>query len=127
MIRHFFLLLTVIILTSCKTIEFSSISYSNSELINKNSQVKQIANKEWQKLTRKGINFLESNDLKQASIAFNSALKLNISNSYLQFLNGYTYHLKALESDTTKFKLAEEGYKLAVKFDETNWIARYHL
>ena len=71
--------------------------------------------------------FLEENDLEQASLSFNSALKLNINNSYLQFLNGYAYHLIALESDTTKFKLAEEGYKLAVKFDETNWMARYHL
>ena len=64
---------------------------------------------------------------KEASKFFNLALKLNISNSYLQFLNGYTYHLIALNRNGTKYNLAEEGYKLAIKFDESNWIARYQL
>ena len=126
-VRQFFLLLTLTMITSCQTTKLSSINYDDTKLINQKSQVKKKFNKEWQKHTRKGMIFLEENDLEQASLSFNSALKLNINNSYLQFLNGYAYHLIALESDTTKFKLAEEGYKLAVKFDETNWMARYHL
>ena len=126
-VRQFFLLLALTMITSCQTTKLSSINYNDTKLINQKSQVKKKFNKEWQKHTRKGMIFLEENDLEQASLSFNSALKLNINNSYLQFLNGYAYHLIALESDTTKFKLAEEGYKLAVKFDETNWMARYHL
>ena len=126
-VRQFFLLLALTIITSCQTTKLSSINYNDTKLNNQKSQVKKKFNKEWQKHTKKGMIFLEENDLEQASLSFNSALKLNINNSYLQFLNGYAYHLIALESDTTKFKLAEEGYKLAVKFDETNWMARYHL
>ena len=126
-VRQFFLLLAVTMLTSCQTTKLSSINYNDTKLNDQKSQVKKKLNKEWQKHTKKGMIFLEENDLEQASLSFNSALKLNINNSYLQFLNGYAYHLIALESDTTKFKLAEEGYKLAVKFDETNWMARYHL
>ena len=126
-VRQFFLLLALTIITSCQTTKLSSINYNDTKLINQKSQVKISFNKEWQKHTRKGMVFLKENDLEKASLSFNSALKLNINNSYLQFLNGYAYHLIALESDTTKFKLAEEGYKLAVKFDETNWMARYHL
>ena len=126
-VRQFFLLLAVTLITSCQTTKLSSINYNDTKLNNQKSQVKKNFNKEWQKHTKKGMIFLEENDLEQASLSFNSALKLNINNSYLQFLNGYAYHLIALESDTTKFKLAEEGYKLAVKFDETNWMARYHL
>ena len=125
--RQFFLLLALTMITSCQTTKVSSINYNDTRLNNQKSQIKKKFNKEWQKHTRKGMIFLEENDLEQASLSFNSALKLNINNSYLQFLNGYAYHLIALESDTTKFKLAEEGYKLAVKFDETNWMARYHL
>ena len=126
-VRHFFLLLALTMITSCQTTKLSSINYNDTKLNNQKSQIKKKFNKEWQKHTSKGMIFLEENDLEQASLSFNSALKLNINNSYLQFLNGYAYHLIALESDTTKFKLAEEGYKLAVKFDETNWMARYHL
>ena len=126
-VRQFFLLLALTIITSCQTTKVSSINYNDTRLNNQKSQIKKKFNKEWQKHTRKGMIFLEENDLEQASLSFNSALKININNSYLQFLNGYAYHLIALESDTTKFKLAEEGYKLAVKFDETNWMARYHL
>ena len=126
-VRQFFLLLALTIITSCQTTKLSSINYNDTKLINQKSQVKISFNKEWQKHTRKGMVFLKENDLEKASLSFNSALKLNINNSYLQFLNGYAYHLIALENDTTKFKLAEEGYKLAVKFDETNWMARYHL
>ncbi|CAN0501134.1 unnamed protein product, partial [Discosporangium mesarthrocarpum] len=58
---------------------------------------------------------------------FNGALKLEVSNSYLQFLNGLAYHMIAIRSDRTKFAYAEQGYKLAVKFDDSNWMARYYL
>ncbi|MEX0827922.1 MAG: hypothetical protein WD005_03115, partial [Haliea sp.] len=78
-------------------------------------------------LAAQGIKALEENKLKEASRAFNQALKLDITNSHLQFLNGYAYHLMGDLDDATKYTLALEGYKLAVQFDQTNWVARYYM
>ena len=36
-----------------------------------------------------------------------------------------TYHLIALNQNSTKYNLAEQ--ELAIKFDESNWVARYQL
>ncbi len=78
-------------------------------------------------LAKKGIKAIEDGRLKDASLTFNQALSLEITNSYLNFLNAYTYHLMANRNDVSKFPLAEEGYKLSIRFDPTNWIAHYHL
>lgn len=75
----------------------------------------------------RGVQALQEGDLDLASRLFNGALKLEIQNSYLQFLNGLAYHMIAIRSDRTKFTHAEQGYKLAIKFDESNWMARYYL
>ena len=81
-VRQFFLLLAVLIITSCQTTKLSTINYNDTKVINQKSQIKKNFNKEWQKHTKKGMIFLEENDLEQASLSFNSALKLNINNSY---------------------------------------------
>ena len=78
-VRRFFLLLALTMVTSCQTTKLSSINYNDTKLINQKSQVKKKFNKEWQKHTRKGMIFLEENDLEQASLSFNSALRLNLS------------------------------------------------
>ncbi len=78
-------------------------------------------------LAAQGIKALDENRLADASKTFNRALSLDITNSYLQFLNAYTYHLIGDLDDTSKYPLALEGYKLAVKFDPTNWVARYYM
>ena len=75
----------------------------------------------------KGVSLLRENKFKEASKVFNQALKLDAQNSYLQLLNGLTYHMQAVRSDQSMFSLAEQGYKLALKFDQSNWIARYQL
>jgi len=75
----------------------------------------------------KGVKLLEKGQYEKASKAFNLSLKLDPANSYIQFLNGLTYHLRTLQSDGSLFELAKQGYELAIKFDPTNWIARYHL
>lgn len=77
--------------------------------------------------TTKGVRLLGQGRYEEASKAFNRSLKVDPANSYVQFLNGLTYHLRALKSDGSLFDLAKQGYELAVKFDPTNWIARYHL
>ena len=78
-------------------------------------------------IATRGVQALREGDLELASRLFNGALKLEIQNSYLQFLNGLAYHMIAIRSDRMKFSHAEQGYRLAVKFDETNWMARYYL
>ena len=78
-------------------------------------------------IATRGVQALREGDLELASRMFNGALKLEVQNSYLQFLNGLAYHMIAIRSDRTKFSHAEQGYRLAVKFDESNWMARYYL
>lgn len=78
-------------------------------------------------IATRGVQALREGDLELASRLFNGALKLEVSNSYLQFLNGLAYHMIAIRSDRTRFTFAEQGYRLAIKFDESNWMARYYL
>ena len=75
----------------------------------------------------RGVQALREGELELASRLFNGALKLEIQNSYLQFLNGLAYHMIAIRSDQSQFSHAEQGYRLAIKFDETNWMARYYI
>lgn len=70
---------------------------------------------------------LKKEDLDNASKFINNALRLEINNSYLQFLNGYVYHQQVSNGDVTKAEMAKQGYELAIQFDATNWLARYHL
>lgn len=79
------------------------------------------------RLVAKLVAALRDNDLEQASKFANQALALEITNSQLQFVNGFVYHQLAIAGDQTKADLAKEGYLLAIKFDPTNWLARYHL
>jgi Flp pilus assembly secretin CpaC len=84
-------------------------------------------NTESRKFAAAAVEAIRANDLEKASEFTNNALRLEITNSYLQFLNGYVYHLEANNGDATKLPLAQQGYELAVQFDETNWLARYYL
>jgi general secretion pathway protein D len=78
-------------------------------------------------LRREGVKALRENRLKEASTYFNAALKLDVQNPSTQFLNGLAYHMQAVTSDRSLFPLAHQGYSLAIQFDPTSWIARYHL
>lgn len=79
------------------------------------------------KFAADGVKALQKGDLLEAQRDFNAALKLDIGNSQVQYLNGLTYHLRALHDDRSLMPLAEEGYQLAIQFDRTNWQARYQL
>ncbi|HCW66490.1 MAG TPA: hypothetical protein DHR80_04605 [Thalassospira lucentensis] len=80
-----------------------------------------------QVLVRESINALEAQNMDEASRLINLALKLDITNPDLQFLNGLTYHLMGVQGDASKFELAEQGYKQALKFDPGNLSANYQL
>lgn len=79
------------------------------------------------RIVAEAIAALREGDLEAASKHANRALSLEIANSQLQFLNGFIYHQMAIAGDQPKSDLAAEGYKLAIQFDPTNWLARYHL
>jgi len=77
------------------------------------------------KALRSALALLGADRLDEGSQQLNSLLKLEPSSSYLQFFNGFAYHLMARQGDAEKFSLAEQGYLLAVQFDASNWIAHY--
>lgn len=70
---------------------------------------------------------LQDQKLDEASRLINLALKMDITSSDLQFLNGLTYHLMGTAGDASKFELAEQGYQQALKFDSGNLAAQYQL
>ncbi|MDD5387779.1 MAG: hypothetical protein PHD37_00420 [Gallionellaceae bacterium] len=79
------------------------------------------------KVIAAGLNAFRDGDYATASRIFSAALKLSITKSELHLLNALTYHMQALDGDSGKFELAEEGYRLALQFDPANWQADYYL
>jgi tetratricopeptide (TPR) repeat protein len=79
------------------------------------------------KAMRQALVLVGEDRLEEGSQQLNAALKLDPSNSYLQFFNAFAYHQMAQLGDAQKFGLAEQGYLLAVQFDASNWIAHYFL
>lgn len=73
------------------------------------------------------VGFIKQMDLPRAHQAANEALQLDPRNSYLHFLNGFIYHLQALQGDTQKGELALEGYQQSLRIDSSNWIAQEFL
>ena len=80
-----------------------------------------------QKFAVAGIKLLDESQYEEASAEFNKGLALDVTNSRLHFLNGLSYHLRAMKGDAAALALAEQGYELAVQFDANNWVARYYL
>jgi len=73
------------------------------------------------------VGFIKQMDLPRAHLAANEALQLDPRNSYLHFLNGFVYHLQALQGDSQKGELALEGYQQSLRIDSSNWIAHEFL
>jgi len=80
-----------------------------------------------QALVREGLAQLDQRDYEKASRLFNAALKLDVTNADLHFLNALTYHLMGVDGDSTKYELAEQGLTRALKFDPSHYSARYQL
>ena len=80
-----------------------------------------------QELVKAGIEKMRENELDEASRLVNLALKMDITNSDLQLLNGFAYHLMSKAGDASKLDLAEQGYKTALKFEPGNLAAQYQL
>jgi general secretion pathway protein D len=78
-------------------------------------------------LAAEGIRALDKQEYVKANDLFNLALKTDINNSYIHFLNGLTYHFRGLNGEATLYALAQQGYNLAIQFDGSNAIARRYL
>ena len=78
-------------------------------------------------LAKEGINQLDAKEYERASALFNLALKTDINNSYLHFLNGLTYHIRGLNGEGSLNPLAQQGYEMAIQFDPSNNFARHNL
>ena len=122
--------LIVINLAGCKTLSLSS---NKSELPSGNmsstlfdSIPMEKNNTEMRNLVSDAIKSLETNELDLASQKINQALKLDVSNSNIQFLNGLIYSYQAKLSDQEKSELAVQGFNLSRQFDPNNWITAYH-
>jgi general secretion pathway protein D len=76
---------------------------------------------------RKGIKAFGEKDYVAASSQFNQALRYDPRNSYLQFLNGLSYHMRAEAGEATQYEPAKLGYELALKFDKSNYLAAQQL
>jgi tetratricopeptide (TPR) repeat protein len=114
-----FLFFTILLLSACETPTFLNLNETEAHDLNL------IENPD--KLANIGIEEIKKGRLKTASDAFNRALKFSPSSSGIHFLNGLTYHLMGTKGDEAKLNLAKEGYELAIKFDRSNWLARYYL
>ncbi|APW43432.1 hypothetical protein RS694_13425 [Rhodoferax saidenbachensis] len=77
-------------------------------------------------LAAEGIKALDAKDYKKASDLFNLAVKTDMSNSYLHFLNAVAYQMRGLAGESNLFPLAEQGFEMATQFDASNWLARYY-
>jgi general secretion pathway protein D len=76
---------------------------------------------------KKAIEAMRSGRLQEATTEFNISLNKNFNSSSLQLLNGINYHLRAIGGDNGLFDMAEQGYLAAIRFDKSNWTARYYL
>ena len=120
--RCLFLGSAAILLSGCANLGLDASSAGKAEVSQAMAQPHALP-----KLIKEGETALKAKDYEKAQRIFSAALKLDLTNPDLQFLNGLTYHLIGLSSDRTKLELAEQGLKLALKFDPGHVAARYQL
>jgi len=58
-------------------------------------------------LAKEGIKALDAKEYEKASALFNLALKTDINNSYLHYLNGLTYHIRGLNGEGSLYKVGQ--------------------
>ena len=123
-------LASTVFVAGCQTTDFekhlSGLSQGTDSLRGEYGEVQKEASA-LQILVEQTRQKIEKGELEEASKYSNLALKLDITNPDLQFLNGLVYHLIGVRGDSSKFRLAEQGYKQALNFDPGNLAARYQL
>ncbi len=79
------------------------------------------------RLAGEALRLTSENKLEEASVIINQALQLKIDKSYFHLLNGLIYHLMARQGKQANYDVAAQGYTMAIRFDQGNWMARYFL
>lgn len=74
-----------------------------------------------------GLAALAAGKTNEAFAEFNRGLKFEPQHPHLHFLNALIYHQRALAGNAPQYELAEVGYRLALKFEPTHWLAAYQL
>lgn len=74
-----------------------------------------------------GLRALGLGKTDEAQGHFNSGLKFDPQHPHLHFLNALIYHQRANAGNSTQYELAEVGYRLALKFEPSHWLAAYQL
>lgn len=77
-------------------------------------------------LAVEGLKAMDAKDYRKASDIFNLAVKTDMTNSWLHFLNAVAYQMRGVTGESALFPLAEQGYQMAIQFDDSNWLARYY-
>ena len=70
-----------------------------------------------QLLMQSGTEYLQQGDLQKAHSVFSVALKIDIRNAGLHFLNGLTYQMMYEAGDEASYDLAVTGYNTALSLD----------
>ncbi len=120
----------IMMLAGCQTLGETGFSTSNASLETQGQGFEVAAMRNASvihELVNATMGKLKSNEFDEASRLVNVALKMDITNSDLQFLNGFVYHLMGKSGDASKFELAEQGYKQSLQFDPGNIVAQYQL
>ena len=115
--------LTLLILTisGCSTMDnpknlLNSASLKATDLV-KPSFAKKPGLTDAQLLVQSGAEYLQKGDLQAAHSVFSVALKIDIRNAGLHFLNGLTYHMMYEAGDEASYDLAVTGYNTALSLD----------
>tara|TARA_R110000868_G_scaffold78456_3_gene223874 strand:- start:10460 stop:12415 length:1956 start_codon:yes stop_codon:yes gene_type:complete len=114
-------------LGGCQTLNFDTVDAGSGAHVDPNLSAQLSQPREVLTLIKEGEQALRDKDLDKAQRLFSGALKLDITNADLQFLNGLAYHLIGISKDRSKLELAEQGLQLALKFDPSHLAARYQL
>ncbi|CCQ74214.1 type II and III secretion system protein [Magnetospira sp. QH-2] len=123
------LLGTTLLVSGCQTLDLDSLAVSEGvqKPVERSSINPAEESNPIKELVTLSLQSVEDGELKEASRYINLALKLDVTNPDLQFLNGLTYHLMGVAGDASKYRLAEQGYKQALKFNPGYLSARYQL
>ncbi len=77
------------------------------------------------RLATEAVALMYESKFMEASAKINQALRMRVDRSYYHLINGLIYHLQARQGKDATYDLAEQGYRQAIQFDNSNWQALY--
>jgi Tfp pilus assembly protein PilF len=114
--------LVILSISACSTMENPKHSFSDGPLkasdYIKPSFAKKADASNSQLLMQSGTEYLQKGDLQKAHSVLSVALKVDIRNAGLHFLNGLTYQMMYEAGDEASYDLAVTGYNTALSLDK---------